>query len=275
MSPPAPPFCLSFGCLDASGGSGIAVDLKTSTARDCYGAAVATGVLSMDLPATSAATDLPKYHLVQQLAGLDRLAPDAIKVGLVPSSDLIHSVARWLRERPQVPVVIDPVFVNPIGIPLVNPEVISAAEEQLLPRATVLTPNRFEAALLAGLEEILGRDDMELAARRIFDRFGCPTLVTGGGLLEGSLDVFCGVDGVSHFGGHETRVGRLVGAGCTLSAAITAELARGEHLREAIAVAKGFVSRLIENTAHREVGINDTLVLWHAQAVSGADAWAV
>ena len=147
-------------------------------------------------------------------------------------------------ERPQLPVVVDPILMRHHGIPLQQPDVVAALQSELLPRATVTTPNRFEAAKLAEMEECLTREDMEHAARTIFSNYGCSVVVTGGG--EESLDVACGFDGVSHFSEDAERLeGRILGAGCTYSAALTAQLARGEALRESMLAAKSYVTELI------------------------------
>jgi len=101
------------------------------------------------------------------------------------------------------------------------------------------------------MEEVLVEEDMVTAARRLFKTYGCPTVVTGGGLGEKSLDVFYGMDGISHFTSQQVAGvdGLVVGAGCTYAAAITAQLARGESMREAIQAAKSYVRALIEATA--------------------------
>jgi len=244
---PLPPVCLSFASIEATGGSNGIADIKTFTARGLYGALVATGVLGFAKNTNATATPLPEQCVRDQIANLPEwLAPGAIKIGLCPNVETVHLVARYLREHPQVPVVLDPVLVSHHGFPLVQPEVIGAVREHLLPRATIATPNRFEAALLTGLDECVGQEDMEAAAKKLFDEHGCPALITGGSVLPRGTDVFWGVDGVSHFPGGELERPHIYGTTSSLAAAITAELARGESLREGIAVAKGYVTSLIE-----------------------------
>ena len=130
-------------------------------------------------------------------------------------------------------MIVDPVISQKAGIPEQQPEVLQALQEELLPRATLATPNRFEAATLAGMEEALTSEDMEEAGKRLFQKCGCPTIVTGGGFDE-SIDVYYGIDGASHFTAPSIkRQDKVLGVGCTYSAAICAQLARGEGYAKA------------------------------------------
>ncbi len=243
--PPMPPVCFSFSCIEPTGGSGGSADIKTFTARGLYGSLIITGTFSLGHAGTAAVNAMPLVYLQNQLDELpDWIRPAAIKVGMCPSIDSIYAIANFLREHPQIPVVLDPVMVNHLGIPLLRPEVIQAVQEHLLPRATVATPNRWEAAMLTGKDECLALEDMESTARIVFETYGCPVLLTGGAAVANSTDVFYCVDGLSHFSGDVDT--HIYGSGTTLSSAITAELARGESLREAIAVAKAYVCSLID-----------------------------
>lgn len=265
-----PPICLTVSASDSTGGSLAQADIKTFTALGTYGVAVHTGVLAQSFTNTWDLQPVGTTLLRAQLEALDEALPvGAVKVGMVPTAALIHLIGRWLRSHPELPVVVDPVLTNQVGIPNLEPEVIQALQEELLPRATIVTPNRFEAAQLAGMEEVLVREDMEEAAQRLFDSYGCPTVITGGGLQDEVLDVFCGMDGVSHFSAPMvTGGGRPFGAGCTYAAAITAELARGEGLREAILVAKSYVGQLIAAAAQMQPESDAPRPLWHCLAVS-------
>jgi len=243
-----PPVCLSINTMDSTGGSLGQADLKTFTALGTYGVVVVSANSAQSFSRTWNLQPVSEGFLRDQLEALDEsLAVSAVKVGLCPSPGLIRVIGRWLREHPGIPTVVDPVLATQVGIPNLSPEVISALQQELLPRATVLTPNRIEAAQLAGMDECLVREDMEAAAKRLFDSYGCPTVITGGGLEGDRLDVFCGMDGLSHFSSPAMADdnGRVIGAGCTYAAALTAELARGEALREAIAGAKSYVRELI------------------------------
>ncbi len=266
MPPRFPPVCLTIGVSDSSGGSGIQADIKAIAAQECYSASVVVGVMAQNFSNTKGSFVLPESIVHQQLdAVIDELPVRAVKVGLVPSVATVRVIGRWLREHPKLQVVVDPVACDSRGIPILQPEVMQALCEQLMPRATITTPNRFEAAMLAGMEECLSVEDMQQAAKEIFKRFGCPVVVTGGGLAERTLDVLCGLDGISHFEAPTHHRPKVHGAGCAHSAVITACLARGDHLRDAIYHAKHYVSAAIANAPTLENGRG---TLWHSVKVN-------
>jgi hydroxymethylpyrimidine kinase/phosphomethylpyrimidine kinase len=177
---------------------------------------------------------------------------------------VVRVIARWLREHPHLPVVVDPIIANNKGVPLTQPETIRAICDELLPRGTVATPNRFEAANLAGLEECLDVADMEQAATTLLKRHGCPVLVTGGGAAGRSIDVLVGLDGISHYDAIALKRGKIHGAGCAHSAAIAAGLAKGDSLRESILDAKGYVTQVIAAAPELPSGHG---VMWHGITV--------
>ncbi|MBA3936410.1 MAG: bifunctional hydroxymethylpyrimidine kinase/phosphomethylpyrimidine kinase [Planctomycetes bacterium] len=256
-----PASCLTIGTSDSSGGAGVQADIKTFAAQNCYGASVVVALSAQNFSGIKGMHLVPESFVRTQLDAVgDELPISAIKIGLVPNVATIRVIGRWLRERPDVPVVLDPVAADSRGIPLLQPEMVGALCDELMPRATVATPNRFEAALLAGMEECLSLEDMEEAAQRIFKRFGCPVVVTGGGLAERSLDVLAGLDGVSHFDAPTCHRIKVHGAGCAHSAAITAGLAKGDSLREAIFHAKFYVSAAIAAAPMLDSGRG---ALWH------------
>jgi len=159
-----------------------------------------------------------------------------------------------------------PVFSEQPGIPNVQPEVVAAIQQELLPRATLATPNRSEAAQLTGMDEILTIESMEDAARQIFGSFGCPTVITGGGLGNESVDVYAGIDGISHFTNEAIpRRGKVFGAGCTYAAGITTQMAKGEDLRECIWAAKSYGAALIASAP--EVAEDKYVPLCHSHSV--------
>ena len=251
-SSPSVPVCISISAVDTTGATLAQADLKTFTALGTYGAIISTGVIADTLTDHNDIHPVPEALLREALENFEQsFTISAIKVGMVPTAGLIRVIGRFLRSHPTVPVVVDPVLTDAVGIPQSSPEVILALQGELLPRAALITPNRFEAAQLATMDEVLGEEEMIAAAQRLFDTYGCPTVVTGGGLGDESVDVFCGMDGVRHFTsqlvmGHE---GHILGAGCTYAAAITAQLGRGEAMRESIQAAKSYVRELIAATA--------------------------
>jgi hydroxymethylpyrimidine kinase/phosphomethylpyrimidine kinase len=261
-----PPVCLTIGVSDSSGGSGVQADIKAIAAQECYAAAVVVGLVAQNFSSTKGSFPIPEAFVHTQLdAVMDELPVKVVKVGMVPSVDTIRVIGRWLREHPKLQVVVDPVAADSRGIPILQPEMVQALCEQLMPRATVTTPNRFEAALLSGMEECLSIEDMQQAASTIFKRFGCPVVVTGGGLTDRTVDVLCGLDGVSHIEAPTHKRAKVHGAGCAHSAVIAACLARGQSLRDAIYHAKHYVSAAISNAPALENGRG---TLWHSVKVN-------
>lgn len=261
-----PPVCLTIGTSDSSGGSGIQADLKTFAAQECYGASVVAALTAQNFSGIKATHLVPEAFVRAQLdAIIDELPVSAVKVGLIPNVASIRMVGRWLREHRQLPVVIDPVASDSRGIPLLQPEMVKAICDELMPRATVVTPNRFEAALFTGIEECLSIEDMEQCATQIFKRYGCPAVITGGGLQDRTIDVLVGLDGVSHIEAPTTKRAKVHGAGCAHSSTICAGLAKGYSLRDAIYHAKHYVSAAISAAPVLASGRG---TLWHSVTIN-------
>jgi hydroxymethylpyrimidine/phosphomethylpyrimidine kinase len=259
------PVCVTIGASDSSGASGIQADLKTFMALNCYGASVITAVQAQTLSGIHSSFAIPDGHLRAQLDAVTEALPiRAIKVGYLPTAGAVRTVARWLRDQPKIPLVIDPIIATNKGVALTQPDVIRAICEELLPRGTLTTPNRFEAATLAGMEECLDVTDMQKAAVMLVKRHGCPVLVTGGGVDGRHIDLLAALDGISHYESPTIRRGKIAGTGCAHSAAITAVLAKGDSLREAVLDAKGYVTGAI--SAAPEVG-SGVGVIWHGITV--------
>lgn len=260
-----PPVCLSIGASDSSGGAGVQADLKTFTALSCFSASVVTAVTAQSFAGLTDIHPVPEHNVRAQLeAAAASLPIRTVKVGLCPTAAVIRVIARFLREHPSLPVVVDPVIASAKGIPIAQPEVLKAICDELLPRAILATPNRFEAATLAGMEECLDVADMAAAAKALNKRYGCSVVVTGGGLLAESMDVYAAMDGISHFGGRTIPRGKVRGAGCAYAAAITAHLAKGDGVRESIMAAKVYVSAAIEAAPSLPDG---NAVIWHGVTV--------
>ena len=242
-----PPVCLSIGPSDSSGGSGIQADLKTFTSLSCFGASALTAVCAQGLSKITRVQPLPADLLRAQLDAVAGSLPlTVVKVGLLADVASVQVVAAFLKAHPRLPTVVDPVSAEATGIALNGREVIAAVAAQLLPRAALATPNRAEAAMLAGMDECLDVGDMERAAEMIFKRHGCAVVVTGGGLNGGrNVDVLRAIDGLSHVDGPAYQRGKVHGAGAAHSAALAAMLAKGEHLREAVLAARLYTSHAI------------------------------
>ncbi len=263
--PSFPAACLTIGVSDASGASGIQADLKTFTALSCHGASVVTSVAAQSLGKLRDLHLVPTSSVCSQLeAAVADLPVGCVKVGLIHGLESLRAIARWLREHPELKVVIDPVSGDATSVPLQSPEQLKVLREELLPRATVVTPNRQEAALLAGMDEVLDRADMEQAAKILLERHGSPVLVTGGGLGRESLDVLAALDGMRHFSFPTVGKRKALGSGATLSAAIAANLAKGDSVREAVMAAKLYVSAAL---AAAPILPDGRAVLWHPVTV--------
>jgi len=265
MSTRFPRVCLTIGTSDSSGGAGIQGDLKTFASQDCYGACTVVAVSAQSFSGIKGIHLIPESFVKTQLDALGELPLSAVKVGLVPNVASIRVIGRWLRERPDLPLVLDPVASDSRGIPLLQPEMVKALCDELMPRATITTPNRFEAALLSGMEECLSVEDMEQAAKAIFRKYGAPVVVTGGGLTDRTIDVLYGMDGISHIEAPTSKRAKVHGAGCAHSAAIATGLAKGQALRDSIYHAKHYVSAAILAAPVLPTGHS---TLWHSSNVN-------
>ncbi len=270
MSDTFPPVCLSIGASDCTGAAGVQADCKTFISLGCYGTSVVTVLSARGLAGVQELHQVPEKFIRQQLDAIAGSLPiAAVKVGFMTSASAIRCVGRWLRERQRLPVVVDPVATDSRGIALLQPEALQAMHDELLPRAAVITPNRFEAALLTQVEECLSVEDMQEAARSLHRRHGCSTLVTGGILDGRSLDVLAGIDGINRYDAEWCPRGKVHGVGSAHSAAIAAGLARGDSLREAVLHAKLYISSAITAAPCLDDGAG---IIWHG--AGGGPDWA-
>jgi hydroxymethylpyrimidine/phosphomethylpyrimidine kinase len=238
------PIALSIAGSDPSGGAGIQADLKTFAAFDVYGAAVLTCATAQNTVAVRATGELPVELVAAQLdAVLDDLPVGAIKTGMLGRAAIVAAVAERLA-RSAVPLVVDPVMVSTSGHALMSDDGVAALRETLLPRARLVTPNLHEASLLAG-RPVATRADMRAAARMIRDLGPQAVLVKGGHLPDVACDVLLDGEALHELAAPRVPVARLHGSGCSLSAAITAELARGAELVDAVRAAKAWVHEAI------------------------------
>jgi hydroxymethylpyrimidine kinase/phosphomethylpyrimidine kinase len=240
------PVALAIAASDSGGGSGLQGDLKTFEALGVYGTTVVTVILAQNTTGITAVHDAPAAVVRDQLrAVLSDLPPNAVKVGMLSTIPVIRAIATELRRIP-VAVVLDPVMVSRSGVRMLRATSVSSLIRDLLPLASILTPNLPEASLLAGFP-IRNEVDAKRAARAI-QSLGPRAVLIKGGHGEGH-DLMDGLlDGRTW---HVYRGSRLEsrhthGAGCALSSAITAHLARGETLPDAVEKALRFVRKAIE-----------------------------
>jgi len=238
---------LTIAGSDSGGGAGIQADLKTMHAHGVFGASVVTAITAQNTVAVRDAYELPTALIEAQFdAVLDDLDIAAAKTGMLASPEIIHTVTAKLSARGPGTLVVDPVMISKSGYKLLNDNAIDALKTGLLPLALVVTPNLHEAQLLAGMT-IESTDDMEEAARRILG-LGCQNVLIKGGHADfnKATDLLYDGDRFRQFQGEFIETRNLHGTGCTFSAAITARLALGEPLVEAVSNAKIYVSQAIQ-----------------------------
>lgn len=239
---------LTIAGSDPSGGAGLQADIKTFSELRVYGMAVVTAVTVQNTLGVSNIGEVSANLVEEQLAGvLSDIPPHATKTGMLLTAGVVEAVAKQVK-RYQIPnLVVDPVMISSSGAQLMKPDAVEAFVLFLLPLAFLVTPNIDEASALTRTK-IGTVDDMEQAARRIFD-MGAKNVLIKGGHLEGSeaTDVF--FDGRESLKFHAARVANrnTHGTGCVLSAAITAHLALGRPLKEAVDLAKQFVTKAVSN----------------------------
>jgi pyridoxine kinase len=242
---------LTIAGSDTSGGAGIQADLKTFQELGVYGMTALTTIVTMD----------PKNHwhhnvfpielstLKSQLETILSVGVDSMKTGMLGSVEIIELAAKVIDENNIANVVIDPVMICKGEDEVLHPETADALRDVLVPRATVVTPNLFEASQLAQTGPICSLDDMKAAAEKIHSLGAKYVLIKGGSKLghEKAIDLL--FDGVEHrwYESEKVETTYTHGAGCTYSSAITAELAKGKNVVEAVEIAKVFITEAIRH----------------------------
>ena len=233
---------LSIAGSDSSGGAGIQADIKTMSANGVF---AMTAVTALTAQNTTGVTDIldstPAFLSAQLDAVFTDIFPDAVKIGMVSSAELISVIAQKLRQYGARHIVVDPVMVATSGSRLLREDAVEALKTELLPLAEVATPNIPEAEILADMP-IRTPADMEAAARKISEQYGCAVLCKGGHDLNDANDLLW-KDGAGYwFNGRRINNPNTHGTGCTLSSAIAANLAKGMALEDAVRRAKEYIS---------------------------------
>jgi hydroxymethylpyrimidine/phosphomethylpyrimidine kinase len=240
------PVALTIAGSDSSAGAGLQADLKTFSALAVYGLTAATCVVA-ETPGRVSKIEPVSVALVrEQIEVVLRKFPvRAIKTGLLFSAEIIAQIASALRQHRLIPLVVDPVMVATSGDALLQEDAVGVYERDLFPLATLLTPNLGEAARL--LNRPIGDiEAMHEAGKQLADKYGVAVLLKGGHLSgEEAIDLLFAGDDVMEFAAPFSRGIVTHGTGCTYSAAITAGLASGLSLKEAIGQAKKFVTAAI------------------------------
>ena len=245
---PAPPILLTIAGFDPSCGAGVAADLKTFAAHNCYGVAAVTALTVQSTQGVRAVHATPAAALRGQLEALaEDSALAAVKIGMLANRANASAVAEFLDKHSFPHVVLDPVSRPTEGnVELLDAPGLKFLRDELLKRATVITPNMLEAELLTGME-VRDLNAMKAAAQKLME-MGARAVIVTGGHLEKPTDVLCDAVGLETFGGDHVKSLNTHGSGCTFSSAIAAQLACGQHLRDAAILAKAYVMKAIEKS---------------------------
>ena len=233
---------LSIAGSDSSGGAGIQADIKTMTMNGVYAMSAITALTAQNTTGVRAIQEVSPAFLKAQIdAVFEDIFPDAVKIGMVASSDLIKVIAERLRFYEPGNIVVDPVMVATSGSSLMKTDAVKTLCQELLPLAMVVTPNIPEAQILAE-QEIRDENDMLAAAKVIGDRYSCAVLLKGGHSVSDANDLLYVDDEFLWFYGKRIHNPNTHGTGCTLSSAIAANLAKGYGLEAAVERAKAYIS---------------------------------
>lgn len=247
---------LTIAGSDSSGGAGIQADLKTFSALGVYGASAITALTAQNTQGVDEVMVVPPEFVLAQMRSIaSDLAVKAIKIGMLGTGPVIEAVADGLDAFPGVPVVLDPVMVATSGDPLLDESAVDVLRTRLVPLATIITPNLREGAVLLGEPDESREQWLEGRAERLRDLGAKAVLLTGGeSIAETALDIFVDDTGVQRIEAPRVLTKNTHGTGCTLSAAIAAELAKGETLDKAVKIAKLYVTAAIIAADEIEIG---------------------
>jgi len=227
---------------DCSGGAGIQADIKTMTMNGVYAMSAITALTAQNTTGVRAIQESTPDFLKQQLDSVfEDIYPDAVKIGMVASSELICVIADRLRHYHAKNVVIDPVMVASAGSSLMKQNAVQTLIKELLPISTLVTPNIPEAQVLSGMV-IENKEDMIAAAKQIGDGYHCAVLLKGGHSINDANDLLYANGELVWFEGQRINNPNTHGTGCTLSSAIASNLAKGFTLAESVRRAKDYIS---------------------------------
>ena len=233
---------LTIAGSDCSGGAGIQADLKTMTMNGVYAMSAITALTAQNTTGVRAIQEAAPEFLKQQLDAIfEDICPDAVKIGMVASGELIRVIADRLKFHKAKNVVLDPVMVASSGAALLKHDAVQSLMGQLLPLADLVTPNIPEAQILSGMS-IESGEDMVTAASRIGQACGCAVLLKGGHRINDANDLLFDRGELTWFEGRRIDNPNTHGTGCTLSSAIASNLAKGFTLAQSVQRAKDYVS---------------------------------
>ena len=233
---------LSIAGSDCSGGSGIQADIKTVTMNGVYAMSVITALTAQNTTGVTGISEVSADFLKQQMEAIfNDIRPDAIKIGMVPSAELMETIAECLNVYQANNIVVDPVMVATSGSSLMESEAVVTLKSKLIPIATLVTPNIPEAEVLSGMK-IVDEGSMVGAAKYISESYGCAVLLEGGHSINDANDLLYTDGQATWYHGKRIDNPNTHGTGCTLSSAIASNLAKGYELSTSIQRAKDYIS---------------------------------
>lgn len=249
---------LTIAGSDSGGGAGIQADLKAFSARGVYAASVITAITAQNTCAVTAVHAVPLDVIDAQIAAvLDDIRINAIKIGMLGDAGTVAGVTQHLTRRtPLPPIVLDPVMVAKSGDRLLAESATTVLSEQLCPLADLVTPNAPEAAMLLGFEEAADEAGLTQQGEQLAERYNAAILMKGGHLSgDTCTDVLIDANGSVHrFNSLRIQTRNTHGTGCTLSSSITAELAKGRTLTDAVGISIDSVHKAIRAADQLKVG---------------------
>lgn len=246
---------LTIAGSDSGGGAGIQADLKTFSALGVFGASALTAITAQNTRGVSAVEILSPAIVTGQIqAVLGDLDVDAIKIGMAANAEIVDAIAGCLEGLHQ-PIVLDPVMVATSGDRLLAEEAVAALRNGLVPLADLVTPNLPEAALLTGTPLVEDETGMRRQAEAIMGFGARAVLMKGGHLKTGeAVDLLFDGEAMHRFGGPRIATTHDHGTGCTLAAAITARLALGDTMPEAVRASKDYLTEALRRADELKVG---------------------
>lgn len=236
---------LTIAGSDCSGGAGIQADIKTMTMNGVYAMSAVTALTAQNTTGVTGIQESSPEFLEMQLdAVFEDIYPDAVKIGMVASGELIRAIADRLRHYDAGNVVIDPVMVSTSGSALMRNDAVDTLVKELLPLATLVTPNIPEAEVLSG-RAIASKEEMIEAAKQIGDENHCAVLLKGGHSVNDANDLLYAEGRLTWFQGKRIDNPNTHGTGCTLSSAIASNLAKGFSLEDSVERAKSYISEAL------------------------------
>ena len=233
---------LTIAGSDSSGGAGIQADIKTMTMNGVFAMSVITALTAQNTTGVQGILGVDSEFVEKQIESVfDDIRPDAVKIGMVASADIIKSIADELVKYEAKNIVVDPVMVATSGARLIEEDAINALKEYLLPIATILAPNIPEAEVLSNMR-ITTAEEMISAAKKISEEYNCAVLCKGGHNLNDANDLLYFNGEAKWYYGKRIDNPNTHGTGCTLSSAIASNLAKGYDLDESIGKAKEYIS---------------------------------